>query len=292
MPAALSVHLILIVAQVCFAALPVAGRLALNGTIGPAAIVLARVCGGALVFTLIAWRRGVLRIRREDMWPLLGCALLGVAANQELFVHGLARSTATNASLLNATIPVWTIVVAIVLRREPLRLRRMLGVVVAFGGVIALVGVDRMSTAPGHLLGSIMVLLNSLCYSSFLVVVRPLGERYDPFALIAWLFIAAAPFVAPFGIHELVNSPPLAGADFAYLGFLVAVPTVTAYALVQIALQRSESTLVAAYIYLQPVFATLGAMALLGEQPSLRTLLCGAVVLAGVRIAVVRAARQ
>ena len=289
MPAAWSVHLILILAQVCFAALPVAGRLALNGTIGAASIVLARVCGGALVFSLIAWRRGVLRqLRREDVLPVLGCALLGVAVNQELFVHGLARSTATNASLLNATIPVWTIVVAIVLRREPLRLRRLFGVAVAFAGVIALVGVDRMSTAQGHLLGSVMVLANSLCYSTFLVVVRRLGERYDPFGLIAWLFIAAAPFVAPFGIVELVDSPPLTVDDLAYFAFLIAVPTVTAYALVQVALQRSESTLVAAYIYLQPVLATLGAMALLGEEPTPRTLVCGAVVLAGVRIAVHR----
>src|SRR5262249_50301567 len=102
----LFVHLILWLAQVCFASLPVVGRLAMQGSIGPAGIVLARVAGGAIVFSAIAWRRGVLRVRRADLPAIMGCALLGVAANQELFVQGLARSTATNASVLGATIPV------------------------------------------------------------------------------------------------------------------------------------------------------------------------------------------
>jgi drug/metabolite transporter (DMT)-like permease len=66
---------------------------------------------------------------------------------------------------------------------------------------------------------------------------------------------------------------------------LIAVPTVAAYGLTQIALQRTESSLVAAYIYLQPVFAALGAMIVLGEQVGPRTAACGIVVLFGVWLA-------
>ena len=73
--APVEVHLTLALAQVCFASLPVAGRLAMQGSIGPAGIVLARMLGGAVVFALIAWRRGVLRIDRRDVLPMIGCAL-------------------------------------------------------------------------------------------------------------------------------------------------------------------------------------------------------------------------
>jgi drug/metabolite transporter (DMT)-like permease len=130
-----------------------------------------------------------------------------------------------------------------------------------------------------------MVLVNSLSYGTFLVVVRPLAARYDPIALVAWLFIAAAPMVAPFGIVELAHAQPLHAGDLAYFAFLIAVPTVLAYGLVQVAIRRAEATLVASYIYLQPVLATIGAMLLLGEQPTLRTVVCGAIVLAGVWLA-------
>lgn len=276
-------------AQVCFASLPVAGRLAMQGSIGPAGIVLARMLGGAVVFALIAWRRGVLRIDRRDVLPMIGCALIGVAANQELFVQGLSRSTATNASVLGSTIPVFTALVAIALGREPVHPRRLLGIAVAFGGVAALVGADNMSMDEDHLLGSAMVLVNSLCYGTYLVVVRPLAEKYDPLGLLAWLFIAALPMVAPLGIVELAHAPALHAADLEFFAFLIAVPTVAAYGLVQIALRRTESSLVAAYIYLQPLIATVGAMFLLDEQPTARTAMCGAIVLFGVWLAAKRA---
>ncbi len=84
---------------------------------------------------------------------------------------------------------------------------------------------------------------------------------------------------------RIIALPSRCSGDVAYLAFLVAVPTVGAYGLVQTALRRAEATLVAAYIYLQPVFATLGAMLLLGEEPSLRLYMCGALVLSGVWLA-------
>lgn len=280
-----SVHLILLAAQICFASLPVVGRLAMQGRIPPASIVLARVTGGAVVFALIAWRRRVLRIGRRDLAAMVGCSVIGVAANQELFVQGLARSTATNASVIGATIPIFTALVAIVLGREPVRARRLVGMAIAFTGVAVLAGVDQVSTSSAHLLGSAMILVNSLCYGTYLIVVRPLADRYDPLGLIAWLFIAAVPMVVPLGIVELAAAPPLRASDAAYFAFLIAVPTVAAYGLVQIALRRAQATLVAAYIYVQPVVAAIGATILLDEQLGARTGICGLVVLAGVWLA-------
>lgn len=261
----------------------------MQGSIGPAGIVLARMLGGALVFALIAWQRGVLRLDRRDIPAMIGCALIGVAANQELFVQGLARTTATNASVLGSTIPVFTALVAIALGRERAQPRRLAGIGVAFCGVAALVGADQMSIASGHLLGSVLILINSLCYGTYLVVVRPLAEKYDPLGLIAWLFLFSVPMVAPLGLVEISDAPPLHAGDIGFFAFLIAVPTVAAYGFVQIALRTTESSLVAAYIYLQPVLATVGAMFLLDEEPTLRTAVCGAIVLLGVWLAARRA---
>jgi len=279
------VHLILLAGQVCFASLPVAGRLAL-ADIPPGVLPLVRTVGGALVFSAVAWRRGVLRLARRDVPFLVLCALLGNVLNQELFIHGLARTTATNAVVIGSTAPVFTALTVIALGREPARLRRLLGIAVAFGGVVALVGAEDLSMSSGHFTGSVMVLVNALAYGSYLAIVRPLAERYDPIALLAFMFLAGLPMVTPIGIHALaVDAHPFTSTDYAFFAFLVVVPTVCAYSFVQIGLQRAESSLVAVYIYLQPVVAAAGAVLILDEQVGPRLVICGGVVLAGVWLA-------
>jgi drug/metabolite transporter (DMT)-like permease len=283
-PAPLSVHLILLAGQICFASLPVVGRLAV-GYIPPASIVLVRMTGGAIVFALIAWQRGTLKLqRRGDIPHIVLCALLGNVINQEMFIHGLARTTATNAVVLGSSIPVFTLLTALALRRERVRPLRLAGIAIAFGGVASLVGAGDLSTSSEHVTGSVMVLINAVSYGSYLVIVRPLAERYDPFALLAFMFMTGAPLVAPLGIHGLAGVE-LDINDLLYMAFLIAIPTVAAYGLVQTALRRAESSLVAAYIYLQPVFAAIGAMIVLDEEITMRTALCGAVVLFGVWLA-------
>jgi drug/metabolite transporter (DMT)-like permease len=281
----LSVHLILIAGQVCFAALPVAGRLAL-ADIPAGAIPLVRTVGGALVFSAIAWRRGVLRVDRRDVPFLVLCALLGNVLNQELFIHGLARTSATHAVVLGSTIPVFTALTAIATGREPVRGRRLCGIAVAFGGVAALVGAEDMSLSSAHFTGSLMILTNALVYGVYLVIVRPLVDRYDPIALLAFMFLAGVPMVAPLGIHAVaVEAHAFTGSDYAFFAFLIAVPTVGAYSFVQLGLRRAESSLVAVYIYLQPVVAATGAVLLLSEPIGARLIVCGAIVLAGVGLA-------
>lgn len=283
-PAPLSVHLILIASAVCFAALPVVGRLVV-GDIPPGGIVMARMTGGAILFAVIAWRRGTLRLDRRDLPLIVACALMGNVINQEMFVHALAHTTATNAVVIGSTIPVFTLLVALVLGRETLRLHRAVGMALAFTGVMILVGADELSLSSDHFVGSVLVLINALSYGAYLVVVRPLATRYDPFALLAIMFTCGLPIAIPIGVVELAGAPPLVAGDYGFLAFLIAVPTVAAYGLTQLALRRAESSLVAAYIYLQPVFAAIGAMIVLGEELGPRTLACGAIVLAGVWLA-------
>jgi drug/metabolite transporter (DMT)-like permease len=280
----LSVHLILFLGQIAFASLPIAGRLAV-AHIPPAGIVVVRMVGGALVFALIAWRRGVLRADRRDLPMIALCALLGNVINQEMFIHGLARSTATNAVVIGSTIPVFTAVFAIVLRRERAKLVRLTGMAIAFSGVAVLVGADELSLDSDHFIGSVMVLINAVSYGLYLVIVRPLAQKYDPIALLALMFTCGIPLVAPIGLVAFADAPALTGDDYAFLAFLIAVPTVAAYALVQIGLRRAESSLVAAYIYLQPVFATIGAALILNESITVRLVICGVVVLGGVWLA-------
>jgi drug/metabolite transporter (DMT)-like permease len=116
----------LLAAQVCFASLSVVGRETVM-RIPPGVVPLVRTAGGAIVFCAVAAAMGVLRLHRRDLPFLLLCALTGVVLNQELFIHGLAHSGAINATVLGSTIPVFTVIAALALRREGLCRRCVLG---------------------------------------------------------------------------------------------------------------------------------------------------------------------
>ena len=138
-----------------------------------------------------------------------------------------------------------------------------------------------------HLLGSGLVLINAASYGLYLVVVGKLAHRYDPMALIAILFAIAIPFVAPLGIWQWSHYAAPTTVDLEHLLFIIIVPTFGAYAFVQMALARAEASLVASYIYLQPVVAAVFAVLLLGEAvPGLRSLLGAGIIFAGIALSI------
>lgn len=277
------VHLALLTVQVAFGALPVAGKIAME-TVGPYALSLFRVTGAALFFGLLAMRRShAPPIPWPDVLRIAGCGLLGMAANQVLFLGGLERTTATNATVLVTTIPVFTFLVAVVLRHERFDLRGAFGLVLAFAGVLAIVRVERFELAGGGLVGDLMIVSNALCYACFLVLVRPLAGRYGAMRVVAISFVASTLAVAPFGVPQL--SDAFANADLrAWLTvlFILAVPTILTYLLNTWALKHATSSTVAIFIYLQPIVGLALAASVLGESLGLRALVGTAAVFLGV----------
>jgi drug/metabolite transporter (DMT)-like permease len=148
------------------------------------------------------------------------------------------------------------------------------------------VGAEDLSLSSQHFTGSVLVLVNAMSYGIYLAIVRPLADRYDPIALLAFMFLAGVVMVAPLGIRAFAVDPrPITGSDCAFFAFLIAVPTVAAYSFIQLGLRRAEASLVAVYIYLQPVLAATAAVLILDEPVGPRLVICGGIVLSGVWLA-------
>jgi drug/metabolite transporter (DMT)-like permease len=278
----IATRMLLFGAQACLASLMVAGREALY-TIPANALAYSRILGGAALFGLLSLLSRRVVIQRDD-WPrLVACGAVGVAANQFCFLNGLARSTATNASVLSTTIPVLTAIAAVVLRVERFQLRRAMGIGLALAGALVLLGAERLSGGADHLLGNGMILGNCLCWALFLVLVRPLTARHSPIPLAANLFFVGTLVALPLGLPALVAFVPrMTPIDGAYIAFIIVVPTVGAYAFNQLALRTAEPSLVATYWYLLPILGTAGAMARLGERPGLRAVVAAGLICGGI----------
>src|SRR5262249_32808422 len=152
--------------------------------IDPVALAYTRMLSGALFFVAFS---SAFRLRsattRSDQLRLAGLSILGISANQTLFLVGLRSTTPVSASLLGVTIPVFTAALSVVLRVERSSLRLWAGLALAVVGVIWLTGVKTIDR------GALLVTLNSICYSAYVVLSQGLVRRLGAMTVITWIFV-------------------------------------------------------------------------------------------------------
>lgn len=132
------VHLALGFAQTGFAFFPTLGKIAL-ATMPPLPLAALRVTAAALMLDLIRRISRAEPLSPGDRRSVLLYGVLGVSLNQVLFILGLSLTNAINATILMATIPVFTLGVAVLMKRERLTLSAASGVVLAGTGALVLV---------------------------------------------------------------------------------------------------------------------------------------------------------
>ncbi len=289
------VRLALITVQVLLASLAIAGRVVLP-VVPPAVLVSFRILGAALALvTLNLARRGPWIRDPALLLRLAAGGLLGVTANQSLFLFGLRHTTAVNAAILVTTVPVFTVLGSLLFRTEPASPLKLAGIALAGAGAVYLVGPERLSLAPGMALGNLLILIGMLCYAGYLLLLRPVVARHDPVAASALVMLFAALAVLPLSLPALAGArlSGLSGRTWLLVGYIVVGPTVGAYLLNLWALKRVSSNTVAAFVYLQPLFTALAAPLFLpGEQLTPRTVVAGLAIFSGLGLVLRAEQRQ
>jgi drug/metabolite transporter (DMT)-like permease len=115
-------------------------------------------------------------------------------------------------------------------------------------------------------------------------------KRYGALTVITWIFIFGSFITLPVGSYQMAKFPlsnvPI-GAWLAVL-YIILVPTVAAYYLNAWALGRVAPSIVAIYVYLQPLIAFAVAPMILGEQLNSRTWLAAGLIFAGLATVTLR----
>jgi drug/metabolite transporter (DMT)-like permease len=259
----LRVHLALLAVQACFGGFHVVAKLVLS-QLAPLALAAIRVGCAAPVLAVLAWRHDRLLPARRDLPQLALLGLLGVFANQVLFIVGLKYTTAINASILMPSLPVFAVAAAALLRIERIGRRRLFGIVLSVAGALVLVNPARLAVGGMQVLGNALILVNCCCYALFLVLQRPLLARLPWRTVIAGSFLFGGAGVLVVGAPALAALAP--AATWAGVAYIVLFATVFAYAVSTWAVRRSSPALVAAYGTLQPLVAAALAASFLGER--------------------------
>ncbi|MCA1815937.1 MAG: DMT family transporter [Acidobacteria bacterium] len=283
-------HAALVAVQVFFGTWPVVGKIVLQ-VVPSTGLVALRVAGATAAFILLRSKSKRFRLEsRADYARVAFYSLLGVVLNQLLYVKGLALSTAINASLLGTLIPVFTLLIGIAMGREDFSARVAVGVVVAALGAIYLVNPSAADFSGGHTLGNLLLVSNTIFYGGYIALSQDMIRRYGALNVITWVFLFACVVTLPLGAYNLASVPPAAVSWKITLGviYIILFPTVGAYYLNAWALGRVAPTVVAVYVYLQPLMAFALAPALLGERLDSRVWVASALIFAGVGVVTIR----
>lgn len=254
------------------------------GVIGPSGFILLRVLGAVFLFWIVRLFYPE-PVRKEDALRFLLCAVFGVALNQLMFFHGLMRTSPIHASIIMVATPILVLVISGILIGERIGWGKLLGV--AFGAVGALVLIFYHGDADrsASVLGDLCILINACSFGIYLVMVKPLLQRYTAVTVMAWSFLIGSLLVLPFGAHDLwaVQWGVLTDPQIASMAFVVVMVTFVAYLLNTWALRFVNPSVVGTFIYLQPVLATAITLFTSGKNANgLVQWACAAMIFVGV----------
>ncbi len=239
--------------------------------IEPLAFNAVRFTLAASSLALIAWMRRSPRPSPRDVVRLAGLGILGNTIYQYGFIEGVAHTRAGNAALIMAAVPVQTAVISHLRGDERLRPRDGLGLLVSFAGITTVVlGSGTEVVFGGTMVGDLLVFGATICWSFYIVGLKPLADRYGPVAVTAWAMgIGAIPLVlysVPAVLAQPwrgVPAPAWAGLVFSAMGALV-----VAYIIWTRGIQRLGAARTAIYSNVTPFVVAIAAWALLGERPT------------------------
>lgn len=166
--------------------------------IGPLAFTAVRFSGAALLLLAWVWvAEGRPVIRREDWLVVVLVGLTAIGVYQVFFTLGLHYTTASNSSLILASVPAWTAIFAAASRQERISALQILGISLSFVGVaLTIMGRrDAISLTWENLRGDVLMLIAAaLTASSAVISKRPL-QRYSSLRLMAVSMVCGSVFL-------------------------------------------------------------------------------------------------
>lgn len=241
-----------------------------------------------MICVALVARRGTLKPPRlRDLGLLFVTGAVGIALYQVALINGERSVDAGTASLIINTSPIFTALFALAALGEHPGLRGWAGLLLGFGGAALLITGGHGGASFDR--GALFVLLASAAQSASFVLQKPLLARFGPFMVTAWAALFGVLCLLPYApamLRGIGHAGAAATLATVYLGlFPAAIGNLTwAYALSRLPAGRA-----AAALYLIAPIATLISWFLLDEQPTLRALVGGAVVIASLVLVNMRA---
>lgn len=227
--------------------------------VGAFGFIFIRTSGAALLFWLLSLFLPKEKIKSSDYLMLFLACLMGMCINMLSFFKGLELSTPVNSGIFATTNPIIILLLSYLFLGEKITLPKFLGICMGFIGALILVlyGSQNTVNAPDVLTGNLLFMINSIFFSSFIIVIKPLSEKYNTVTIMKWLFLMGFVLTFPVTVGEF-NEVDWSNMPFEMIwrvAFVVLGTTFSTYLLNLYALKNLQASTVGAFAYAQPIIA-------------------------------------
>lgn len=239
----------------------------LDQWVTPMTYMATRCIGAALIFWMISLFLPKEHVERKDLFVIMLGGLLGFVISQTLTAWALDFTTPVYFSLIATLTPVATMLMAALFLNEKITGMKTLGVVLAILGAALMVFVGWVGGAGRNdLLGIFLAILSVLTWVVYLLITRKVSQKYTAVTQMKWIFLVSTIAVLPFSWREFPATALYGGqadwAGIAAMAFIVIFATVLGYFMIPFAMQYLKATTVSIYTNIQPVVASLVAIAI------------------------------
>lgn len=264
-------HAAVILANVIFGlGVPVTKYL-LENWVTPMVYMALRCIGAALIFWLIAAFLPKEKVEKKDLIVIMLGGLTGFVISQTLTAWALNYTSPVYYSLIATLVPIGTMLLAALFLKESITGVKLLGVCLGIAGAALLVLVKWQTEAGSNdLLGIFFALLSLLTWVIYLIITSKVSQKYTAVTQMKWTFFVSTIAVLPFAWNEFGQTQLFSG-DYGFtegmmgvggMAFIVVFATVMGYFMIPYAMKYLRATTVSIYTNLQPIVASLIAIAI------------------------------
>jgi drug/metabolite transporter (DMT)-like permease len=243
-------------------------------------------CGVFLVFLLI-FHKKFTPIQKRDIAPIFLLGFFGLVVYHLGLNYGEMHISPSVASLIIATIPVFTVIFATILLKEKTTKKIVIGITLSLFGVIiiSLTGTAGNPFEVSYLSAALAVLLSAIVGAGYTIAGKKLLERYSAFSLTVYAFLLGSLGLLPFLSSSLITeATTLSMTGWGAVLFLAFLPTVVGYILWYVALEIKTASEISVFLYFIPVLSTIISYFLFQEPITWLFILGGVLVIGGLII--------
>ena len=225
----------------------------------------------ALFIILILIPKKFSKLQKKDILPIFILGFFGVIVYHLGLNYGEQYISASAASLIIATIPIYVVILAAIFLKEKIKIVKLLGIIIALLGVIiiSIWGKKNISLEIEYMFAAFTVLVAAIMGALYTIAGKKLLERYNGLSLTVYAMLLGSVGLIPF----VIISPTLVTevtamsttAWFAIL-FLGIFSTVVGYVIWYVALEMKTASGVSVYLYAIPVLSTIISYFFLGDE--------------------------
>ncbi|MDD3169830.1 MAG: DMT family transporter [Eubacteriales bacterium] len=228
------------------------------------------------------------KLEKAKLPVYLFTGTVGMFGYHVLFFTALKFTTAINSSIIAATNPMMTTLLAIIFLRSKLRAKQLFGILLSFAGVLLTITGADLNVLKHFTFneGDLWMLAAVAAWAAYGVFSKSKGKGIPPIVLTYYSFLVCTILIIPFVLYEkpwefLFTIPVSAHLAVLYMSIF---PSVIGYLVQQMAIKEIGPSKASVFVNLVPVFSILLAVMILGEALEPIKLVTAALIIAGVTI--------